>query len=191
VPVLNLFRSPLRGNPVKGIRGILNGTSNYILSRMRKEQLPYGHVLREAIEMGIAETDPSADVEGWDAAAKVCILANALMGWDCTPGDVEVTGITEVTLEAIQLAWDSGFGIRLVGEIIDDGDGRQLTVSPRLVPQGNPLLVEDTLNAIVFSTELAGDIIVVGRGAGTMETASALLSDSLVVADRVGEKDKS
>jgi len=191
VPLLNLSRGPLRGNPIRRIRGILNGTSNYILSRMRKEQLPYDHVLREAIEMGIAETDPSADVEGWDAVAKVCILANSLMGWDCTPPDVEVTGITDVTLDAIQLAWDAGFGVRLVGEIAVDGDGRRLTVRPRLVPRGHPLLVEGTLNAVVFSTELAGDITVIGRGAGIMETASALLSDSLVVADRVASGDKS
>ena len=174
MPIISLVRENLAGNGVISIEGILNGTCNYILTRMAEEKLPYEHVLKEAQGLGIAEADPSKDIEGIDTAVKLVILANSIFDMNAAYKEVEVTGITEITPEALKLADDEGYVIKLIGEVDNDGS---LKVAPRLVPKGNPLNVGGTLNVATIKTDLAGEITVIGKGAGPIEAASAILSD--------------
>jgi len=178
MPLISLIRENLAGNGIISIKGILNGTCNYILTRMTNENLPYEHVLREAQEIGIAETDPSKDVKGIDTAVKLVILANSVFGMDATYRDVKVRGITEITPDALKLAKDAGYAIKLIGDVDIDG---QLEVTPRLVPVSDPLNVGGTLNVATIRTDLAGDITVIGKGAGSIEAASAILSDIIAI----------
>lgn len=182
MPVFNLMRAPLAGNQIKGVKGIFNGTCNYILTRMIAEALPYDMVLSEAKELGYAEADPTYDVEGIDTALKLVILANAIFDMDVTLDDVSIQGISSVSLEALKLASDEGYVVKLIGEVKPNGEDRILKVSPRLVPKTHPLAVQGTLNAALIETELAGDICIIGKGAGSIETASAILSDLLYIA---------
>jgi homoserine dehydrogenase len=178
------MRTPLAGNRITSIKGIFNGTCNYILTRMADEGLPYDMVLSEAKELGIAEADPTYDVEGIDAALKLVILANAVFGMGVSLGDVDRVGISSVSLEALKLAGEAGMVIKLIGEVYPNGEERVLKVSPRLVPKNHPLAVQGTLNAALIQTKLAGDIFVIGKGAGSIETASAILSDMLYIASQ-------
>lgn len=172
-PVINLAREILMGERIHSIRGIVNGTCNFILNRMKDEGLPFEQALREAQEMGYAEKDPSYDIDGIDSAAKAAILANAIFRRDVTFSDVRRTGIRGVSLEAVELASEERKVVRLVAEVSET----RLEVSPRLVPMGHPLAIGGTLNIFQIMTDLAGDITVAGKGAGRMETASAILSD--------------
>ncbi len=179
MPLIKLVKNDLAASGILGIRGILNGTCNYILSRMELEGMPYEQILSEAIELGIAEADPSYDVKGIDAAAKLVIIANALMGLDVKFEDVEVEGIEGITPEAFEVAKKRGYTIRLIAEA-----EKTLRVSPRLVPTNHPLNVYGTLNAAEITTESAGKVFVIGRGAGKLETASAMISDFIDMYDR-------
>jgi homoserine dehydrogenase len=174
MPIISLVRENLAGNGIISIEGILNGTCNYILTRMVEEGLPYEHVLKEAQERGIAEADPSKDVAGTDTAVKLVILANSVFGRDVTYKDVDVAGIIDITPEALKLANDAGYVIKLIGEV---DRNECLKVAPRLVPKDDPLNVGGTLNVATIKTDLAGDITVIGKGAGPIEAASAILSD--------------
>ncbi len=172
-PIINLSRELLRGEKILSIRGILNGTCNFILNRMKEEGLPFAQALREAQDMGITERDPSYDIDGVDSACKAAILANAIFDLDRTYSDVKRTGIGGVTEEAVSLAAEEKKVIRLIGEI----SNKRLEVAPRLVPIGHPLSIGGTRNIVQIHTDLAGEITVAGRGAGKFETASAILSD--------------
>ena len=177
MPIINFAHETLSGCKIESIYGILNGTTNYILSRMAKEGSSYDQTLNEAQEMGIAETDPTQDVEGEDAACKVVILANSILNMDVTYDDVEVKGISQITPESITLAKKEGYLIKLIGEVSPDS----LEVSPRLVKEGSPFAVEGTLNVATLKTDLADEVTVVGKGAGSVETASAILSDIISI----------
>jgi homoserine dehydrogenase len=177
VPIFNLVHEALAGNTVIGIEGILNGTCNYILTRMSDERMPYDLVLKEAQELGIAETDPTYDVEGIDSAIKLVIIANSVFSQAATYKDVDVTGINKITPEALELANKNDYVVKLVCEA---RDGR-LTVAPRLVPKRHPLAVGGTLNVASILTDLAGRITISGKGAGSIETASSILSDILYI----------
>jgi len=177
VPIFNLIHESLAGNRVKGIEGILNGTTNYILTRMAEERLPYELVLKEAQELGIAEADPTYDVEGIDSACKLVIISNSVFGRAATYRDVEVTGITKITPEALELASKNNYVVKLICEA---GNGT-LTVAPRLVPKKHPLAVGGTLNVASILTDMAGRITISGKGAGSLETASSILSDILYI----------
>jgi homoserine dehydrogenase len=180
MPILNLAHDALAGNRIISIEGILNGTCNYILSRMTEESLSYKHVLGEAQDLGIAESDPTYDVEGTDTACKLVILANAIFEMDVVYDDVEVTGITKITSEALSLANVENNVIRLIGEV-QDGNKRIMRVAPRLIPKQHPLAVGGTLNVALLKTDTAGPICISGKGAGSMETASAILSDIIAI----------
>lgn len=175
VPVVPVLEEVLIANEVLELRGILNGTCNFILSRMQTEGLAYDHVLGEAQDMGIAEEDPSFDVQGIDTALKCAILANVVYDAETTLDDVEMTGITDITPEALNLARESGQVVKLVGEVSRD----RLTVAPRLVPEGDPLDVGGILNVVTIEGDLSGELSLAGFGAGGPETASALVSDVL------------
>ncbi|MDH7597589.1 MAG: homoserine dehydrogenase [Methanothrix sp.] len=171
MPLINLIERTLVGNTILGIRGIFNGTCNYILTRMADEQYPFSRALAEAQELGYAEADPTYDIEGVDTAAKIVILANAIFNMNVKYNDVQVRGITEITPEALALAKKHGYVIKLIGEV------PALTVRPMLVPIRSPLAVGSTLNAAAIYTDLSGTITVTGLGAGGVETAAAILSD--------------
>ncbi|GBE17638.1 homoserine dehydrogenase [archaeon BMS3Abin16] len=177
MPLINLANEVLSGDEIISIKGILNGTTNFILTKMTKEGTDFETTLKEAQELGIAETDPSYDISGSDTASKLVILTNAILGREATYSDVSVQGITKITPEAIALAKEEGFVIKLIGEV---EDGR-LSVAPQLVPENHPLNVDGTLNVASFTTDLAGDVTIVGRGAGAIETNSAILSDILSI----------
>lgn len=181
VPIFSLVRECLQGDKIRRITGILNGTTNYILSRMYFEGTSFELALKEAQERGITERDQSYDVDGIDAACKVVILANALMNRDVKFEDVERTGIRRVTQEAVSLAKKSNFVIKLIGTI-----DRRIEVAPKLVPINHPLCVHGTLNAIHIETDLAREITLVGYGAGK-ETVSAVLNDVLTIMKRKTE----
>ncbi len=173
MPIINFAQQTLPGCDIESIFGILNGTTNFILSRMTREGSSYENTLQEAQQMGIAETDPTQDVEGIDAACKTVILANSILGMDVTLKDVELDGISRITSESIALAKKEGFLIKLIAEV----SSHTLKVSPRLVREGSPYSVEGTLNMATLKTDLADEVTVVGRGAGSIETAAAILSD--------------
>lgn len=177
MPVLNLANDVLAGNTITNVEGIFNGTCNYILTRMMEEHAPYEQMLAEAQELGYAETDPTYDVEGIDTACKLVILANCVFGMNATHEDVTVTGITKITPEALLLAQNEGYVIKLIGEVNDS----RINVAPKLVPIDHPLAVGGSLNVASVQTDLSGPITVTGRGAGSIETASAILSDMISI----------
>lgn len=183
MPIINLCHNNLRGEHIRSITGIFNGTCNYILSKMDGGQ-PFEQALKEAQQRGYAETDPTNDIEGFDAAAKVTILANSVFHRDVTINDVRITGISSITPDAISLAASRNMVIRLIGEVSDT----KLEVSPRLIPKGHPLAISGTLNKAMIDADLAGPITVSGRGAGRVETGSAILGDLLsIMDDRIGK----
>jgi len=171
IPVLSTVAG-LEGQ-VTAARGVLNGTANFILSRMAAEGLGYEHVLAEAQDLGVAEPDPTFDVEGTDAALKCVILANVLYDDAYTLADAAVEGIADLPGSALELAAEDGRTIRLIGEVTDG----TVRVGPRLVPEHGTLAVSGTLNIVQLDTTHAGRLNISGRGAGGAETASAVLAD--------------
>ena len=177
MPIINYAQDSLSGNKIERIVGILNGTTNYILSRMTSEGTSYKDTLKESQLLGIAETDPTQDVEGIDAACKAVILSNSVLGVDATYSDVEVTGISHITSEAITIAKENGYKIKLITEVTPN----TLKVSPRLIKKGSSYDLEGTLNMATIKTNLADEVTTVGKGAGSLETASAMLTDLLTI----------
>jgi homoserine dehydrogenase len=163
---------------ISAARGVLNGTANFILTRMQTEGLAYEHVLAEAQDLGVAEADPSFDVEGTDAGLKGVILANVLDGGGHSIGDAHIDGIKDFPANALDVAGEDGMTIRLIVEVTAD----RVRVGPRLVPKNDTLAVTGTMNILQFDTEHAGQLNISGRGAGGPETASAVLAD----VDRLG-----
>ncbi|MGQ4556600.1 homoserine dehydrogenase [Halobellus sp. GM3] len=174
IPIVSTIED-LSPSHVTAVRGVLNGTANFILSRMAAEGIDYEHVLAEAQDLGVAEADPTFDVEGTDAALKCVILANVLSEGEreFTLADADVEGITNVPGSALDLAAEDGRTIRLVGEATRE----EIRVGPRLVPQNAALAVTGTRNIAQLETTNAGQLNLSGRGAGGPETASAVLGD--------------
>ncbi|MFX1410003.1 MAG: homoserine dehydrogenase [Promethearchaeota archaeon] len=172
VPIISI-KEKLMGNTIIRITSILNGTCNFILDRMMAEKIHFSLALKEAQELGYAEADPSLDIEGYDAAGKLVILANELLGMSKTIHDVKIRGISKVTPHAIELAKSEGFVIKHLA-IAEKND---LIVEPRLIERDSPLNIRGTLNVIELFTKYAGPIILTGRGAGGFEAASAMLND--------------
>jgi homoserine dehydrogenase len=166
------------------MKGILNGTTNYILTRM-EEGLPYEDALRKAQELGYAEAVPDADVLGWDALAKVTILANAVFGADNKPDDFPCKGITEITVDAIKEAKADGKRFKLIGKVWRDGDRVRGSVDPEQVDMAHPLAgIMGGTNAMTITTDILGDITIVGPGAGRAETGYSALIDIIHVGGR-------
>jgi homoserine dehydrogenase len=172
-PILDLGKNSLQGDHIVAIRGILNGTTNYILSRMLNESISKDAALKEAQLVGYAEADPTIDVEGFDSAAKLVILANYVLERPISIKDVDVTGINNVTLEDIQQEKEKKCVVKLLATISDN----EASVRPQLLPKEHPLNVDGVLNAVTFSTDSAGDITITGKGAGGYETAGAIIRD--------------
>ncbi|MGD9936951.1 MAG: homoserine dehydrogenase [Methanoregulaceae archaeon] len=182
IPVIHAITAGLVGNRFHSITGVLNGTCNYILTRMDDEGLTYDQALAEARELGYAEADPTYDVRGIDAAIKLVILANTCWNLGVTLDDVSITGIDNLTVDALRLAAGQDCTIRLIGEASPERG--LLRVAPRVLPRTHPLVIEGTLNAVTLSTDLAGEVTLMGKGAGSIETASAIVGDLLSIRDR-------
>jgi homoserine dehydrogenase len=180
-PTLALGMNLLAAAGIQKIQGILNGTTNFILSRMEAGG-SYAEALDEAQALGYAEADPTGDVEGFDAAGKVVILSNLVMGTDIRMADVSRQGITKLTVEDIQNAKAEGKRWKLIGAIERNGDKVKASVQPLALPFEHPLAnVGGATNAITYTTCLLGDVTLIGAGAGRLETGYALLNDLLAI----------
>ena len=180
-PAINLSLDALAGADVQEVKGIMNGTTNYMLAKMAEGQ-SYDAVLKEAQRLGYAETKPDADVKGWDAQAKIVILANVVMGAAMKPPDVPTQGITEITLEDIEQAKKEGKRYKLIGRAWKESGKVKAKVSPELVGTDDFLYhVTGVTNALTFSTDVLGKVTIVGPGAGKKETGFSLLVDFLNV----------
>ena len=182
IPVMHTLEHGLAGNEILALYGVLNGTCNFILTRMAAEGLTYEQALMEAREMGYAEADPTYVVQGIDAAIKLVILANTIWDNGVKLEDVDRTGIDLLTPDALRLADEEGCTIRLIAEA--NPKKHLLRVSPRILDKNHPLVFEGTLNALTLETDMAKEITLIGRGAGSIETASAIIGDLLYIRDR-------
>ena len=181
-PSLNLALESLAGCDVLEAKGIVNGTTNYILTRM-EDGLEYGEALREAMDRGYAEADPSGDVDGWDAAVKAQILAGVVLGSPLSLASVDRRGIAGITKKDVEDALARGYRIKLVAKASRAGGTVRASVAPEEVPLSHPLAgVSGATNALTFTTDTLGDVTIIGPGAGREETGQALLSDMLAIA---------
>ena len=180
-PVLNLTSGPLAGCTISAVKGILNGTTNYILSQM-EYGMSYENALAKAQELGYAEADPTGDVEGYDARAKVTILTNVVMGENFSINDIPCEGITKITAEDIQKAKTKGARWKLIGSTEIKDRKVVASVKPEMVPMSHPLAgIMGATNALTFTTDLLGDVTIVGPGAGRKETGFSILTDLIAI----------
>ena len=183
IPVVYGLRESLAGDRITQILGIVNGTTNYILDEMTVAGLSFAEALAQAQELGYAEADPTADVDGLDAAAKCAILASLAFHTRVSIDDVHVHGIREITAEDIKAATASGHVIKLLANARRRPSGIELSVGPTLIPVDHPLAtVHGSFNAVVIEAEAADRLMFYGRGAGGAPTASAVLSDVVAAA---------
>jgi homoserine dehydrogenase len=180
-PILDYAKNSLRGERITSFAGILNGTTNYILSNMANG-LSFDSALKDAKEKGYVEADESLDLDGLDAAAKLVILANWIMGMKVTLPDIDCIGIRNVTLNDIKSASKNNCAIKLIASC-----NKELVVKPREVQVDDPLCVNGTLNAIAFTSEHSGTQTIIGKGAGGIETASSILRDLLDIRQEIAK----
>ncbi|MCE2505025.1 MAG: homoserine dehydrogenase [Nitrosopumilaceae archaeon] len=178
-PILDYAKNSLSGERITSFAGILNGTTNYILTNMATGTL-YEDALKDAQDKGYVEADEALDLDGLDAAAKLVILANWIMGMKVTMPDINCTGIRKVTTEDIKKAAKNNCAVKLIASC-----NKELIVSPKEVSNDDPLCVNGTLNAIAFTSEHSGTQTIIGRGAGGMETASSILRDLLDIRQEI------
>ena len=179
IPLVRALRESLTGERVHRVMGIVNGTTNFILTRMGEQGADYATVLAEAQSLGLAERDPTADVEGFDAAAKAAILAGVAFGYNVSDDAVAREGITGIGPDDVDFARRSGHVIKLLAIVERSGaDGLAVRVHPALVPDTHPLAgVRDAFNAVFIEGEAAGELMLYGQGAGGLPTASAVVGD--------------
>ncbi|MEY3396790.1 MAG: hypothetical protein RLZZ534_752 [Actinomycetota bacterium] len=180
IPLIRPLRESLRGEPINRVLGIVNGTTNFILTKMSELGADYQVALAEAQQLGFAEADPTADVQGHDAAAKIAIIASIAFGTTVRLDDVYCEGITKITAADITIAQKFGFAVKLLGVAELDKESSKLSVRvhPSLVPLTNPLAaVRESFNAVVVDGRASGSLMFYGRGAGGEPTASAVLGD--------------
>ncbi len=178
IPIVKTLREGLVGNSLTRIYGILNGTCNYILTRMERENLSFARALEEAQQLGYAEADPSFDIEGHDTAQKLAILASLAFGTRVDPGAVYVEGIASITPEDLRAADDLGYRVKLLGVAVKTENGIEQRVHPTMVPKGSAIAqVMGVTNAVTVDADAVREITLVGPGAGGEATASAVVSD--------------
>ena len=183
IPILRPLRESLVGDDVSRVMGIVNGTTNYILTRMDELGMGFQEALDEATALGYAEADPTADVEGFDAAAKAAILAGLAFHTRVTAADVHREGISDVTAADVASAKAMGSVVKLLAIAERDGDGVSVRVHPAMIPRTHPLAsVREAYNAVFVEAAAAGQLMFYGRGAGGAPTASAVLGDLVAVA---------
>ena len=190
IPIIRPLYQCLTANNILEINGILNGTTNYILTKMIKEQVAFDDALKTAQELGYAERDPSADVNGDDACRKICILSSLAYGKHVYPDWVYTEGITKITLDDVDYAADFDCVIKLIGRAAMDNEGKlQVSVYPALISKNSQLsTVDDVFNAVLVRGDAVGDTVFYGRGAGKMPTASAVVADVLDCAKHLNRR---
>lgn len=187
IPIIRNLCQCIMADRIEGITGILNGTTNYMLTKMDKEGADYGEVLKEAQDKGYAERNPEADVEGHDAGRKIAILSSLMCGKNVAYEDLYVEGITAVSSIDFMYASQMGMSIKLLGRSRMEGDKVAAMVSPCLVPEGHPLyMVNDVFNGILVHGNMLGDAMFYGAGAGKLPTASAVCADVVALAKNIG-----
>lgn len=180
-PMLNLIRETMAGSEIESVQGILNGTTNYILTKM-EEGMAYETALKQAQDLGYAEAVPDADVEGWDALAKATILANVIFGVPLKPGDIPCEGITKLTPSHIEEAKKENKRYKLLAKVTKEGGEITAGVSPEKVDVVHPLAsVSGAANALTITTDTLGNVTIVGPGAGRRETGYSMLIDLLTI----------
>jgi homoserine dehydrogenase len=180
IPLIRPLRESLRGEPIRRVLGIVNGTTNYILTKMSEDGASYADALAGAQQLGYAEADPTADVEGLDAAAKISIIASIAFGANVVASDVYSEGITKITAADIAIAHRLGYAVKLlaIAELEKSSGSVSVRVHPAMVPHHHPLAsVRDAFNAVVVDGEASGSLMFYGRGAGGDPTASSVLGD--------------
>lgn len=186
IPIIEVLKTDLIANHFDSIMGIVNGTTNYILTRMYQEGIDFASVLKEAQDLGYAEADPTADVGGWDAARKVAILASIAYNSRVTLDDVYVEGIEKITAEDIEAARKLGYLIKLLGIAKEENGEIEARVHPVMIPTNHPLAsVNDTFNAVFVDGDVVGQTMFYGRGAGDLPTGSAIVGDICAVAGNI------
>lgn len=187
IPILGTLSGPLRANKFEEVMGILNGTTNYILTMMTKEGLDYDTALKDAQEMGFAEADPTADVEGIDAANKLSILMALMFDKYVAPEDIPTTGITEITSEKIEEARSNGCKIKLIAHAWKDESGEvNYEVRPMYISATHPLAnINKEFNAVFVKGNAVDDVMFYGKGAGPLPTGSAVLGDVIEISKTV------
>ena len=187
IPVIRPMMTDLASNKINKINGILNGTTNFILTAMRDDGKSFADALDEAQKLGYAEANPAADVEGKDAARKTVILGAIATGKLVSPEAISTEGITKISLDDVELAQALGYSIKLIGHA-EDKDGKLLAfVSPMAVPESNPLSrIDGVFNGILVNANMVGDVMFYGPGAGKLPTASAVVAD---IVDVIAKRD--
>lgn len=189
IPLIRPMMQCLAANQIEEICGILNGTTNYILSQMIHHGVAFDDALRQAQKMGYAENDPTADIEGHDACRKICILSDLAFGDKIDPDEVSCQGISGITLDDVAAASELGYVIKLIGRAKRTESGKIFAfVAPHLVPKTSPLAcVEDVFNGILVTGNMVGEVMFYGQGAGKHATASAVVADMM---DAIAHREK-
>ncbi|SDB30673.1 homoserine dehydrogenase [Ruminococcaceae bacterium FB2012] len=189
IPIIRPLNKCLAGNSIEQISGILNGTTNFILTKMIKDQMDFDSALKMAQELGYAEADPTADVEGHDACRKICILGSLAFGKHIYPQYVHCSGISRITLDDVEYAENAGYSIKLIGTVKPEGEGKISAIVCLRLVEKNSLLsqVDDVYNAITVRGDGVGDVLFYGKGAGKLPTASAVVGD---IIDCLKHKDR-
>lgn len=186
IPIIHVLKESLAANKIEEVIGIVNGTTNYILTRMSEENVDFPTVLRAAQDAGYAESDPTADIEGHDAARKIAILASIAFNTRVTTGDVFVEGITGIAPEDINYARELGYVIKLLAIARDNNEDIEVRVHPAFLPQEHPLAsVNGVFNAIFVQGNAVGETMFYGQGAGQMPTASAVFGDVMEIISNI------
>lgn len=186
IPILAPLKQSLAGNYLTEVMGIVNGTTNFILSKMSEEGMEFDEALALATELGYAEADPTADIEGYDAGRKVAIMASIAFNSRVTFDDVHTEGITNISAKDIQYAKEMGCAIKLLGVAKNTETGIEVHVNPMLIPSSHPLAtVNDSFNAVFVHGDAVDDTMFYGRGAGEFPTASAVMGDIIEVARNI------
>jgi homoserine dehydrogenase len=183
IPIIKVMKEGLAGNGIRKVFGIMNGTCNYILTKMGNESRAFVDVLKEAQALGYAEADPTFDVGGFDTAHKLAILTALAFGTQVNVDNISIEGIEAITLDDIRNAAELGYKIKLLGVAVDHGNGIEQRVHPTLIPLGSPAADTDgVFNAVVVQGDFVGDLLLEGRGAGSHPTASAVIADVVDIA---------
>jgi len=186
IPLISSFQQDLAANKISSIRAILNGTTNYILSRMSQEGLDFASTLKQAQKLGYAEADPTNDIEGIDASYKLVILSNLAFRAKFVPQDVYCEGIANIAARDFLYAREFGYAIKLLAIAKRDDDKVEMRVHPAFIPRDSQLAeVNDVYNAVEVETDLAGKLVFYGEGAGALRASSAVIGDVLAIARNI------
>ncbi|MCC6274349.1 MAG: homoserine dehydrogenase [Leptospiraceae bacterium] len=190
IPVIRTVKTGLVSNQFESVYGILNGTTNFILSKMEEENLEYSDALKKAQELGFAEKDPTFDVEGIDAAQKLSILGGLAFDKKIPSNKIFTEGISKITKTEILFAKQLGYRIKLLGICRRNGNLLEARVHPVMIPLSHPIAnVMNEMNAIYFQSQFSGPTILMGKGAGSLPTASAVISDLVFYSSRIGKQE--